>query len=55
MAAVAGTVLSRLVLGGTCDRWGPRYSAAALQLLTASASFGMAAISNAAGFIACRL
>ena len=27
-------------MGGVCDRWGPRYGAASLNLLTAAASFG---------------
>lgn len=31
---------SRVVMGGVCDRWGPRHGAAALLLLTASATFG---------------
>lgn len=27
-------------MGGVCDRWGPRYGAASLNLSTAAASFG---------------
>ncbi|KAL4436328.1 hypothetical protein ABPG77_009890 [Micractinium sp. CCAP 211/92] len=55
IAAVAGTVASRVVMGGVCDRWGPRHGAAALLLLTASATFGMAAVEDAAGYLAARL
>ncbi|KAL4420578.1 hypothetical protein ABPG75_010234 [Micractinium tetrahymenae] len=55
IAAVAGTVASRIVMGGICDRWGPRYGASALLLLTASATFGMAAVEDAAGYLAARL
>lgn len=55
IAAVAGTVASRVAMGGVCDRWGPRYGSAALLLLTASATFGMAAVEDAAGFLAARL
>lgn len=32
--------VARVAMGGVCDRWGPRYGAASLNLLTAAASFG---------------
>lgn len=38
-----------------CDSYGPRYGHGVLQLLTSCATFGMAAVSNSAGFIACRM
>lgn len=54
IAAVAGTILARVAMGGVCDRWGPRYGAASLNLLTAAASFGMAAVESAGGYLAAR-
>lgn len=38
-----------------CDSYGPRYAHGFLQLLTSSATFCMAAVSNTAGFIAVRM
>ena len=38
-----------------CDSFGPRYGHGVVQLLTASATFGMAAVMDTAGFIACRM
>lgn len=38
-----------------CDSYGPRYGHGVLQLLCSAATFGIAAVSNAAGFIACRM
>ena len=55
IAAVTGAVFSRILLGAVCDSYGPRYGHGVLQLLTASATFGMAAITNSAGFIVCRM
>jgi hypothetical protein len=55
IASVTGAVFSRILLGAVCDSYGPRYGHGVLQLLTASATFGIAAVSNSAGFIACRM
>lgn len=55
IAAVAGTVVSRVLMGGVCDRWGPRYGASSVLLLTASATFGMALVGDAGGYLAARL
>jgi hypothetical protein len=43
------------MLRAVCDTFGPRYGHGVLQLLTASCTFGMAAVSNAGGFIALRM
>ncbi|GAB4819716.1 hypothetical protein N2152v2_006762 [Parachlorella kessleri] len=55
IAAVTGAVFSRITMGAVCDSFGPRYGHGVLQLLTSSATFGMAAVSNSSGFIACRM
>ncbi|KAI3430842.1 hypothetical protein D9Q98_009253 [Chlorella vulgaris] len=55
IASVTGAVFSRILLGAVCDSYGPRYGHGVLQLLCASATFGMAAVSNSVGFIACRM
>ncbi|EFN52689.1 hypothetical protein CHLNCDRAFT_138674 [Chlorella variabilis] len=55
IAAVSGTIVSRVLTGGVCDRWGPRAAAATIQLLTASASFGMAVVGDGTGYITARL
>lgn len=55
IAAVTGAVFSRILLGAVCDSYGPRYGHGVLQLLCSAATFGIAAVSNAAGFIACRM
>lgn len=38
-----------------CDSYGPRYGHGVLQLLCSAATFAMASITNAAGFIICRM
>ena len=40
VSALCSPAVSRVAMGGVCDRWGPRYGAAALLLLTSCASFG---------------
>lgn len=55
IASVTGAIFSRILLGAVCDSYGPRYGHGVLQLLTATSTFGMALVSNAAGFIACRM
>ena len=47
--------LSALLPAAVCDSFGPRYGHGVLQLLTSSATFGMAAVSTTGGFIACRM
>lgn len=55
IASVTGAIFSRIVMGSVCDTFGPRYGHGFTQLLTSSATFGIAAITNSAGFIACRM
>lgn len=55
IATVTGAVFSRILLGAVCDSYGPRYGHGVLQLLCSAATFGIAAINNAGGFIACRM
>lgn len=55
IASVSGAVFSRILLGAVCDSYGPRYGHGVLQLLCSAATFGIAAVSDAAGFIACRM
>ncbi|PRW20984.1 nitrate transporter [Chlorella sorokiniana] len=55
IAAVTGAVFSRILLGAVCDSYGPRYGHGVLQLLCSAATFAMASITNAAGFIICRM
>eukprot|EP00210_Caulerpa_lentillifera_P009482 g9042.t1 len=55
IAAVSGTVLSRILLGSVCDAFGPRVAHASLMLLTSLGVFGFAIIQNALGYILCRL
>lgn len=55
IATVTGAVFSRILLGAVCDSYGPRYGHGVLQLLCSAATFGIAAITNAGGFIACRM
>ena len=38
-----------------CDSLGPRYGHGVLQLLTSMATFGIGLVTNAGGFIACRM
>ncbi|KAI8472868.1 MAG: hypothetical protein J3K34DRAFT_367165 [Monoraphidium minutum] len=54
IASVCGAIGSRVVTGSLVDAVGPRASAAALLLLTAPAVFGLALVTNAAGFVALR-
>jgi NNP family nitrate/nitrite transporter-like MFS transporter len=54
IAAVTGTIGARVAMGAVCDLVGPRYGMACILLLTSPFVFGMAGVTNAAGFIACR-
>lgn len=55
IAAVAGTVLSRILLGSVCDMFGPRIAHSSLMLLTSVGVFGFAVIDDPFGYILCRL
>lgn len=54
IASVTGAVFSRIIIGSFCDLAGPRYGHGILQLLTASATFSMALVTNSTGFIIVR-
>ncbi|CAI5511197.1 unnamed protein product [Closterium sp. Naga37s-1] len=54
IATVVGAVVSRLVMGTVCDLVGPRYGTSFLLIATVPCVAGMAAVTNAAGFITCR-
>merc|ERR1712216_283361 len=54
IAAVTGTIGARVAMGAVCDLIGPRYGMACILLLTSPFVYGMAGVTNAAGFIACR-
>eukprot|EP00894_Picocystis_sp_ML_P002704 jgi/Pico_ML_1/53221/g3801.t1 len=55
IAAVTGTILSRVGMGSVCDVYGPRYGHAFLMLGTAPAVFCMALVDGATSFLLCRL
>jgi MFS transporter, NNP family, nitrate/nitrite transporter len=55
IASVTGAVFSRILIGVVCDSYGPRYGHGFLQLLSCTATFGIALVDNAAGFIVCRM
>ena len=54
VASVCGAIASRVLMGTLVDLLGPRLGAAMGLLLTAPATFCMALVSDAAGFIAAR-
>eukprot|EP00958_Prasinococcus_capsulatus_P024314 scaffold3768_cov376-Prasinococcus_capsulatus_cf.AAC.29 len=54
IAAVTGTIFSRVVTGSVCDLVGPRYAMSLLLLSSAPFVFGMALVNDATGFILCR-
>jgi len=55
VAAVTGTILARVVMGSVCDTFGPRYGHAILNMGVSPAVAGMALVTNATGFLMCRL
>lgn len=55
IASVTGAIFSRILIGVVCDSYGPRYGHGFLQLLTCTATYGMALVNNSAGFIVCRM
>lgn len=55
IASVTGAVFARILTGVLIDSFGPRYGHGFLQLLTSSATFGMALVTNTTGFIICRM
>lgn len=54
VAAVIGTIGSRIILGFLCDSLGPRFAMAATLLATAPAAFGLALCKDAESFFALR-
>ncbi|MEO7495261.1 MAG: MFS transporter [Massilia sp.] len=55
IAAVAVTILVRMIIGPMCDRYGPRKTYTALLLLGAIPVFGVAAAQSYESFLICRL
>ena len=55
ITSVAGTILARLVMGTVCDVMGARKGLAFCLFLTSPFILGIMFVTNAAGFIACRL
>jgi MFS transporter, NNP family, nitrate/nitrite transporter len=55
IAAVTGTIACRIAMGPICDNLGPRYGAAFLMMLTSCATYGMALVTNYAGFVISRM
>lgn len=55
IAALSGTILSRILLGSVCDMFGPRIAHSILLLTTAVGVFNFAIVSDALGYIICRL
>lgn len=55
VASMLGIVGSRIIMGSVCDWFGPRYGHAILMGMTSPAVFGIGLISDASGFIACRV
>lgn len=54
IASILGTCFMRIVMGSFCDSFGPRVGHIMLLSLTSTAVFGMALVTNAAGFIITR-
>lgn len=54
IAAVTGTIASRIAMGVICDSLGPRFGHGVIMLLTSCATFGMTLVTDAAGFITVR-
>jgi len=55
ITSVAGTILARLVMGTVCDVMGARKGLAFCLFLTSPFILGIMFVTNATGFIACRL
>eukprot|EP00898_Chlorokybus_atmophyticus_P003069 jgi/Chlat1/3763/Chrsp259S03905 len=55
IAAVTGTIASRIAMGAICDMVGPRYGISFLMLLTAVPVFCMSLVQSYGGFITARL
>lgn len=55
LAAVTGTIIARVIMGSVCDLVGPRYGLSIVLLLSAPFCFCMSYVTDAAGFLICRL
>ena len=49
------TVFARALMGGVCDKFGPRYSFAGVLILTAIPILGISLTFNSAGYIISRM
>jgi MFS transporter, NNP family, nitrate/nitrite transporter len=55
IAAVTGTIASRILIGSFCDSFGPRWGGALIMMLTSAPVYGMALVSGYAGFVISRM
>jgi NNP family nitrate/nitrite transporter-like MFS transporter len=55
ISSVAGTIVARLIMGTVCDVMGARKGLAFVLFITCPFIIGIMFVSNAGGFITCRL